>query len=53
MRKLKSLHASATHIMCGYRLFGIKHHELQDYSDDGETYGGRAVLEPAKSYESF
>ena len=51
--KLKLEHGSATHIICGYRLFGTKHHLLQDYSDDKEIGGGRAILSVLKDLNAF
>ena len=42
--KLKNENLDATHIMCAYRIFGAKVSRLQDYSDDGEHGGGRAIL---------
>ena len=39
--------------MCGYRIFGIKHHILQDYSDDREYGGGRQVLHTLKDQKAF
>ena len=51
--KIKLEHASATHIMCGYRLFGIRHHILQDYSDDKEIGGGRQILNDMKEAKVF
>ena len=41
---IKNEHISATHIVCGYRLFNRNIHTYQDYSDDGETFAGKAVL---------
>ena len=45
---IKAEHLSASHIMCGYRLFGAKISNLQDYSDDGEHGGGRYILNMLK-----
>ena len=52
-RKIKLQHASATHIICGYRIFGIKHHIYQDYSDDGEYGAGRKILNTLKQRSAF
>ena len=51
--KLKMEHGSATHIICGYRIFGIRHHVYQDYSDDGEIGGGRRILGKLKAAGVF
>ena len=48
-RALRDVHITASSIMCGYRIFGTKHYELQDYSDDSEHGGGRRVLEALRS----
>ena len=45
---LKHEHFASTHIMCGYRLFGARFYNLQDYSDDGEHFGGKAILDSIK-----
>ena len=45
---VRAEHLSATHIMCGYRIFGAKFCELQNYSDDGEISGGKAILNVLK-----
>ena len=45
---VKADHLSATHIMCGCRIFGSKFFYLQNYSDDGEHNGGRQILNALK-----
>ena len=45
---VKAQHISATHIMSGYRIFGHKFYTLQDYSDDGEHFGGKCILNQLK-----
>ena len=34
--------------MCGYRLFGTRFYQMQDFSDDGEAGGGRIILDQLK-----
>ena len=46
---LKEEHLSASHIMCGYRIFGTRHYNLQDFSNDGEHSGGRVILEQIRN----
>ena len=46
---IKEEHISATHVMCGYRVFGTRHYNLQDFSNDGEHSGGRTILEKLRS----
>ena len=46
--RLKRLHLAATHVMCGYRIFGVEAHQLQDYCDDNEHGGGRTILNQLK-----
>ena len=41
-------HLSASTVMVGYRLFGSQHHLLQDYCDNNEHGGGRAILNVLK-----
>ena len=50
---LRNQHLSAAHIMCGYRFFGKDFATLQNYSDDGEIGGGRAVLSILKEEKVF
>ena len=47
--KLKNDHISATHVMCGFRLFGSRFYELQSYKDDDEYGGGRCILEEIRN----
>ena len=50
---LRNRHLKAAHIMCGYRLFGKSFPTLQNYSDDGEYGGGRAILGVLKEQKLF
>ena len=50
---LRNKHLKAAHIMCGYRLFGKSFPTLQNYSDDGEYGGGRAILGVLKEQKLF
>ena len=50
---LRNQHLGAAHIMCGYRLFGKNVPKLQNYSDDNEYGGGRAVLAVLKEMGVF
>ena len=50
---IKEENLSATHIMCGYRIYGKELHILQDFSDDGEWGGGRRILEVLKKQGAF
>ena len=45
---LKNKHTSATHIICGYHIFGAQYYNLQDYSKDGEHGGGDCILKALK-----
>ena len=45
---VKKNHMTASHMMCGYRIFGSKFYNLQDYLDDGEYGGGRVILNALK-----
>ena len=45
---IKNEHISATHIVCGYRLFNKKIHSHQDYSDNGEFFAGKTILNVLK-----
>lgn len=45
---VKKNHMTASHVMCGYRIFGSRFYNLQDYLDDGEYGGGREVLNALK-----
>ena len=47
-QKVKANNMSATHIMCGYRIFGSNSSALQDYSSDGEHFGGKQILDILK-----
>ena len=47
-KTIKALHISSSSIMCGYRIFGVNHFNLQDFSDDGEHGGGRVILKQLK-----
>ena len=51
--KIKMENVSATHISCAYRIFGIKHHNYQDYADDGEIGAGRRILTELKTAKVF
>ena len=51
--KIKVDNASATHIVCAYMIFGIKHHIYQDYADDREIGAGRKILSELKSSKAF
>ena len=42
-------HLSASVIVCGYRLFGSRFYEMQDYQDSHEHGGGKVVLDAIKS----
>lgn len=42
--RVKTKFASASHVVCVYRLPGKETPNLQDYSDDGEIGAGRVVL---------
>ena len=42
-------HISASHVICGYRIFGSSFHTLQDYVDAKEHGGGRKILEVIKN----
>ena len=46
---IKGEHLSASHVMCGYRIFGAKFFSLQDYSNDGEYSGGKVILDQIKA----
>ena len=46
---IKNEHISSTHIVVGYRLLHRKFYNFQDYSDDGESYAGRTVLNVLKA----
>ena len=46
--RMKAEHMSATHVMCGFRIFGSRFHELQNAQDDGEHGGGRCILDVLK-----
>ena len=50
---IKEKHLSATHIICGYRLFGTKVPLLQDFSDDGDHACGRHILNALKRVGVF
>ena len=50
---IKEQHLSATHIMCGYRLFESDMISLQNYSDDGEHGGSRRILDVLKQSGVF
>ena len=45
---VKKNHMTASHVMCGYRIFGSRFYNLQDYLDDGEYGGGRVILNALK-----
>ena len=47
-QKVKMENMSATHVMCGYRIFGANFPTLQDYSSDGEYFGGKEILKVLK-----
>ena len=51
--KLRREHLNATHIMCGYRIFGSNTPLLQNYSNDGETHGGSKILQELKAAGIF
>ena len=42
---IKEEHLSSTHVMSGYRIFGTRYYNLQDYSNDGEHGGGKVILD--------
>ena len=44
-RKMKILHASATHIVCAYRIPGVRKFESEDYCEDNDHACGRILLE--------
>ena len=50
---LKLQHGSATHIVCAYRIFGIRHYQYQDYADDGEYGAGCRMLAQLKQLGVF
>ena len=43
--KMKLIHSAASHIVCVYRVPGIKKYECEDYCDDGDITMGRYVLQ--------
>ena len=45
---IKNEHISSTHVVCGYRLFNRKFYNYQDYSDDGEHFAGKTLLNVLK-----
>ena len=51
--KIRSEHLNATHVMCGYRIFGAHVPLLQNYSNDGETFCGNRILDALKSAGVF
>ena len=42
-------HMSASQVFCGYRIFGSRFFELQDFQDSSEHGGGKAILDAMKS----
>lgn len=46
--KVKTKFASASHVVCAYRLPGKHSPTLQDYTDDGEIGAGRVILNTLK-----
>ena len=50
---LRNQNLNASHILCGYRIFGKKFSSLQNYSDDGEYGGGREILSILKQLNLF
>lgn len=46
--RVKTKFASASHIVCAYRLPGKETHTLQDFADDGEIGAGRVILNVLK-----
>ena len=42
-------HVSATHVMCGFRIFRNQFYVLQDYTDDAEHGAGRCILDALKN----
>ena len=46
--RMKLALPQARHILCGYRITGTESYYSEDFCDDGEYSGGRAILETMK-----
>ena len=42
--KLRAMYSAARHIICSYRLPGVRFHQLQDFFDDDEHFAGAFLL---------
>ena len=51
--KIRDDHLGASHIPCGYRLFGKDFPFKQDFSDDGEYGAGHVILEQLQNQGIF
>ena len=43
--KMRLLHPGARHVICGFRIPGLKRHECEDFCNDGEISGGATILQ--------
>ena len=51
--KIKEANLGASHIVCGYRIYGRDFPFKQDYSDDGEHGAGAVILDELQAHGVF